>query len=177
MFDFAVDTTAPVSTPASSWISTAPYDPRRSELEEASKRTFLATSTATSVIDFFAEKTGPAAPTVAPSSMGHAVDGFTKAVTDSSAPPVQRTANTRPSNSTDVLANQRVRLLAAKYANKGERSEIVARLEILNRRLSEQLPRVTAEQVESLERANDVLAKIRASRTERAQRLGIVLKA
>lgn len=70
-----------------------------------------------------------------------------------------------------VIASQRVLLMAAKYAGNVESSEIVARLEILNRRLSAIAPRVTQQQVSSLEKANDQLASIRAAREGRAFRL------
>lgn len=71
------------------------------------------------------------------------------------------------------IANQRVRLLAAKYAGSNETQEIVARLEILNRRLLSIAPRVSEEQVASLERAHEQLTRIRAAREERSKRLGI----
>ena len=71
----------------------------------------------------------------------------------------------------EVIARQRVKLIAAKYAGGVESSEIVARLEILNRRLSAIAPRVTTEQVTALEDANERLATIRAARVERAARL------
>ena len=82
----------------------------------------------------------------------------------------------RNASATDELsrmAKQRVILLAAKYAGGNETSEIVARLEILNRRLLERAPRISKDQVAALENASDTLTRIRASRVERASRLGI----
>lgn len=63
--------------------------------------------------------------------------------------------------------------MAAKYASGIESSEIVARLEILNRRLLDRAPRVSKDQVVALENANDQLAHIQAAREERSRRLGI----
>ncbi|MBB5673744.1 hypothetical protein ABQ039_011825 [Xanthomonas sp. WHRI 6108] len=50
------------------------------------------------------------------------------------------------------LAAQRVKILAASYVSQeGNNSEIIARLEILNRRLAQRLPRVSDKQVAFLE--------------------------
>ena len=63
--------------------------------------------------------------------------------------------------------------MAAKYASRTASDEILARLEILNRRLLDRSPRVSPGQVEALESANEKLIRIRAAREERAKRLGI----
>lgn len=82
-----------------------------------------------------------------------------------------------PSVEIDQIAKQRVRLMAAKYASgSAQSSEILARLEILNSRLSERAPLVSKEQVTALEDANNQLVRIRAAREERAKRLGIPSK-
>jgi hypothetical protein len=81
-----------------------------------------------------------------------------------------------PSIEIDQIAKQRVRLMAAKYAAGAQSSEILARLEILNSRLSERAPLVSKEQVTALEDANAQLARIRSVREERAKRLGIPSK-
>ena len=73
----------------------------------------------------------------------------------------------------DRIAKQRVKLMAAKYASSVESSEIMARLEILNRRLLDRSPRVSKDQVLALENANEQLLRIRAAREERSKRLGI----
>ena len=66
--------------------------------------------------------------------------------------------------------------MAAKYASGAQSSEILARLQILNSRLSESAPLVSKEQVTALEDANAQLARIRAAREERAKRVGIPSK-
>lgn len=71
------------------------------------------------------------------------------------------------------IARQRLKVLVSKMARNDKSKETLARLEILNRRLSGVTPRVTAEQVSALEQANLQLAKIRAAREERAARLGL----
>ncbi|WP_147477733.1 hypothetical protein [Pseudomonas coronafaciens] len=74
---------------------------------------------------------------------------------------------------TSKIAEDRIKLLAAKYANDSISSEIMARLEILNTRLAVHAPRVTSEQIESLEVSIGKIKSIEASRTERAKRLGL----
>ena len=81
----------------------------------------------------------------------------------------------QPNLEIDKIAKQRVKLMAAKYANGVQSSEILARLEILNSRLSERAPLVSKEQVTALEDANAQLARISLAREERAKRLGIPL--
>lgn len=71
------------------------------------------------------------------------------------------------------IAKQRVQLLALKYANKNVSSEIVARLEILNSRLLNYAPRVSKQQVEVLENANNRLDEIKLARAKLSKRLGI----
>lgn len=71
------------------------------------------------------------------------------------------------------IADERIRLLAAKYARGPGQTEVLARLEILNERMLEAVPRVTVAQVEFLERAASELDAVRARRIERAQRLGL----
>jgi hypothetical protein len=71
------------------------------------------------------------------------------------------------------ITEDRIRLLAAKYTNESISAEMMARLEILNSRLSERAPRVTAEQISSLENSIGVIKSIEASRLARAKRLGL----
>lgn len=127
-------------------------------------------------VDLFAVPTGLLTPTSDPISQADPSVEQTHILTKSV---ISLTVNTPISVSNeeiDKIANQRVRLMAAKYAGSKESSEIVARLEILNRRLSERAPRVSKEQVAALEEANDQLVRIRAAREERAKRLGIPIK-
>lgn len=71
------------------------------------------------------------------------------------------------------IAENRIRLLAIKYANNNVSAEIIARLEILNSRLIERAPRVTSEQVNFLESSINSLHSIELSRQARAKRLGL----
>jgi len=71
------------------------------------------------------------------------------------------------------IAEARIRLLAIKYANDSISAEIIARLEILNSRLIERSPRVTVEQINSLESSIVSVKAIEQSRLERAKRLGL----
>jgi len=80
------------------------------------------------------------------------------------------------SDEIDHIAKQRIKLLAIKYASDAQSSEILARLEILNSRLSAHAPLVSKEQVTALENANAQLDNIRAAREERAKRLGIPVR-
>ncbi|MDP1548038.1 MAG: hypothetical protein Q8L87_18665 [Anaerolineales bacterium] len=98
---------------------------------------------------------------------------YLQLLSDRSGPPAATPTMTPQSLGVERIANQRVRLLAAKYAGSNETQEIVARLEILNRRLLSIAPRVSEEQVASLERAHEQLTRIRAAREERSKRLGI----
>ena len=78
-----------------------------------------------------------------------------------------------PPSSIDGIAYGRVVLLAAKYVNAASQAEIVARLEILNRRLLEQAPRITEQHMHALEEAEDHVRRTRAAREERSRRLGL----
>jgi len=70
-------------------------------------------------------------------------------------------------------AEDRIKLLAIKYASDSVSAEIIARLEILNSRIIERSPRVTAEQIGSLERSIGAIESIEKSRLDRAKRLGL----
>ncbi|MFP3922771.1 hypothetical protein [Pseudomonas sp. W5-36] len=71
------------------------------------------------------------------------------------------------------IAQNRIRLLAIKYADNDVSAEIIARLEILNSRLIERSPRVTSEQVNFLEASISSLNSVELSRQDRAKRLGL----
>jgi len=77
-----------------------------------------------------------------------------------------------PSN-VESIADERIRLLAAKYAGQTGQTEIAARLAILNRRLAKSAPLVTVEQVAALEAIADELAASAAESKIRASRLGL----
>jgi len=127
-------------------------------------------------VDLFAVATGQFAPTSYSISQADPFVEQTPTLTASVRPHAANTPISTTNEEIDKIANQRVRLMAAKYAEGKESSEIVARLEILNRRLSERAPRVSKEQVAALEDANDQLVRIRTAREERAKRLGISIK-
>jgi hypothetical protein len=73
------------------------------------------------------------------------------------------------------IASDRIKLLAIKYANDSVSTEIIARLAILNSRLIEKSPRVTTEQISSLEQTIGAVKSIEQSRLERAKRLGLAV--
>lgn len=170
-----IDTTSPVNPVT--WTVLAPlsaelFESRNSDCKALVRQTAFATEDARPA-DLFSSETGPFAPTTIPKSQTTLLpeqitpsltEPGTKAAIDHSPP---------PNKELDQIAKQRVRLMAAKYASDVQSSEIVARLEILNRRISERAPRVSEEQVAALEDPHEQLARIRAGREERAKRLGI----
>lgn len=127
-----------------------------------------------SSFDLFDIKKGQLAPTTFPEAQTIDVAVATRTVSESvvSATPAADHAQMQRGDIAPI-ARQRVQLLAASYAGGEEQREIVARLEILNRRLLALAPRVSQEQVAALENANDNLLRIRAAREERARRLGL----
>ncbi len=152
----------------------APYDPKNKVPRTLSVRTEFATNNA-SAVDFFTEAKGPLAPTTAPHLQQNSF-ATTTPVGDpqsSSTTSVEKVLASQTSLEIDRIAKQRVKLMAAKYASSVESSEIMARLEILNRRLLDRSPRVSKDQVLALENANEQLLRIRAAREERSKRLGI----
>lgn len=174
--DFHLET-APIS-PAYGYA--AAFEPRKPPRNLLVDQTEFATSIGRWA-DFFMDEKGLGAPTSAISRRLKNPLLHTLTVNEAAvAPMTAAVAQDAPSapvafspqmGDVEVIARQRVKLIAAKYAGGVESSEIVARLEILNRRLSAIAPRVTPEQVTALEDANERLATIRAARVERAARL------
>ena len=73
----------------------------------------------------------------------------------------------------DVAASERVTLLARRYVSGSLSPEADARLAIATERVRRLLPRVTADDVETLETILDDLDSIKRRDTERRKRLGI----
>lgn len=73
------------------------------------------------------------------------------------------------------IAEDRIKLLAFKYANDTISAEMIARLEILNSRLLERSPRISREQISVLESSIDSIKSIEQSRLDRAKRLGLTV--
>lgn len=171
--DYYIDTASFVY-PTFNWANVAPFEPKRQERMALVGRTEFATAKANAA-DFFRAVTGPLAPTAAPSVQAEPIAGMTAPLSESAVTPVAGAVAVVAPPNADVerIAKQRVKLMAAKYASGIESSEIVARLEILNRRLLDRAPRVSKDQVVALENANDQLAHIQAAREERSRRLGI----
>ena len=67
------------------------------------------------------------------------------------------------------IARQRMRILVARLSGDTMSSELIARLEILNRKLSEAVPRVAPARVESLEKWGELVTGIERRRAERMQ--------
>ena len=170
MIDYNVDIT-PLLTPVN-WANIAELDPKKKEQKPSMAWTGLSTRGPDN-FDFFAAVTGPSAPTTALSARATSTATNTQTLNEFAG--VAPRPNTTAQLDADVerVAKQRVQLMAAKYAKGTGSSELVARLEILNRRLLEKAPRVSKAQVVALEDANEQLARIRAAREDRARRLGI----
>lgn len=168
---YYIDAT-PLVNPAIHWASVAltKHVPPEQRLPIA--RTGFASAKAVPP-DFFAPVTGPSAPTSAPRTQVDTFAELTQTLSESSVTAGTSDSEAQLNVEVDRIAKQRVQLLAAKYASGKESSEIVARLEILNRRLLDRAPRVSVDQVRALENANEQLAHIRAAREERSKRLGI----
>lgn len=73
------------------------------------------------------------------------------------------------------ITENRIKLLAVKYANDSVSAEVIARLAILNSRLIERSPRVTIEQISFLESSIGSVKSIEQSRLDRAKRLGLAI--
>lgn len=82
--------------------------------------------------------------------------------------PVLHVIPQKPEAALDEIAQQRIKLLAIKYASEKVSKELVARLEILNHRLIDQAPRVKQEHFANLDAAE---SRLRAKREERDARL------
>jgi hypothetical protein len=170
--DYYVDTTASV-TGYVNWAHVAPFEPERRahprSLQEKPVPTHISGAP-----DFFDTAKGLNAPTTK-LSRSPAVGPYTptpSAAREHNSSGPARIPVTEISE-IDRIAKQRVRLMAARYASGAESSEMVARLEILNRRLLDKAPRVSVEQVQALEVAAGQLSQAQASREERMRRLGI----
>ncbi len=159
--------------PIVSWAHIAPYEPQKNTPHQS---TLLQTHSARSEVnpfELFVSGSGAFAPTSIIENRfetyGKGRGMTSRAISRAELCPAPKNDNCE----IDRIAKQRVKLMAAKYATDAASAEIVARLEILNWRLLERSPRISPEQVESLELANDKLNRIRAAREDRAKRLGI----
>lgn len=170
--DYYVDMTAS-TVGYVNWANVAPFEPERRERQRLSPANAGPTQIS-GAPDFFDSARGPSAPTTKLSRTPSA-DIYTATTTvprdaKSSSPVRVRVTET---SEIDRIAKQRVRLMAARYASGSESSEMVARLEILNRRLLDKSPRISVEQAQALEVAASQLAQARSAREERMRRLGI----
>lgn len=155
------------------WANVAPFMPERREQRRSSSINESQTQIS-GAPDFFNSLKGPSAPTAK-------VAGYPKANPFTAIPSgAKEVTYAAPGNVTnhessevDQIASQRVRLMAAKYASGNTSVEMVARLEILNRRLLDRSPRISVDQVQALETAVAQLVNIRAAREEQMRRLGI----
>lgn len=160
----------PLVDPVVNWSNVAPYEPKRPTGDPFITQTGLAQSKS---FDLFTAQTGARAPTSVPDM--RAVDSSPRAsaVSEFSPKATPYAIAGAPDADIDRIANQRVKLMAAKYVSNSASAEILARLEILNRRLLDRSPRVSIGQLEAIESANAKLARIRAEREERSKRLGL----
>ncbi len=74
------------------------------------------------------------------------------------------------------LCDQRMRLLAARYEKSDTSAEILARLAILDARLSVKAPRVSKAQLDVLEQNLDILAKLQKNREVMASKFAEIAK-
>lgn len=155
------------------WAHVAPFEPERRAQPRPLQEKVVPTHIS-GAPGFFDNVPGPSAPTTNP-SRSPAASPYTpepSAVREHN-PCGSTHMATAEVNEIDRIAKHRVRLMAARYASGAESFEMVARLEILNRRLLDKSPRVSVEQVQSLEIAASQLAQAQAGREERMRRLGI----
>lgn len=94
---------------------------------------------------------------------------------------VSRSSSVRPiaaSHYEEVarLSDQRVRLLAARYEKSDTSAEVLARLAILDARLSEKAPRVSKAQLDALEKNLDTLVVLQKSREAIASKFAEISK-
>lgn len=89
--------------------------------------------------------------------------------------PVENALIRNNDDEAEKIAASRLRLMAIKYAADAASPEILARLEILNSRLLNSRPRISAEQLSKLEDSIDKLNGVEQSRLARAKRLGLNL--
>jgi hypothetical protein len=176
--DFYIDQvtfTNPVVTVNSAPFQSWPLEQSGTEGKSIRNQTAFVT-TEVNALDLFAITKGLFAQTTPP--MQQSVPPIEKTLTlKESVHPQNVTADMATTNiEIDQIAKQRVRLMAAKYATGVQSTEILARLEILNNRLSEQAPLVSKEQVTALEDANAQLVRISLAREKRAKRFGIPFK-
>lgn len=156
------------------WADVAAFEPPRKEPENSRAARKIQTISG-GVPDFFEIPTGLEAPTTFQQHTYRPEQSHvhTNVVGE---PGQQRGAEVClpiDSNEIDRIANQRVKLLALRYASSKQSAELVARLEILNQRLLDRSPRISAEQVNSLEDAAALIAASYNSREDRMRRLGI----
>lgn len=76
-----------------------------------------------------------------------------------------------PESDVERLARQRAKILVERSAERSVTAELLARLEILDRRLTEQVPRVSPQQVQALEAAADTLSTLSKAHEERMAHL------
>lgn len=124
-------------------------------------------------LDVFSVLKGSRAPTADPLAVRPSIGTITRTVAEATSQNVSLPENVRASTEIETMVRQRVKLMAAKYAGGANSAEVVARLEILGHRLLERSPRISHEQVEALELANEQLNKVRVAREQRAARLGL----
>ncbi len=160
----------PLVDPVVNWTYVAPFEPKRPKQEPFISQTSLAQSKA---FDLFAVGSGALAPTAIPDVRTVGDSPRASAVSEFSPKASPYSIAGVPDADIDRIANQRVKLMAAKYASGTASAEIVARLEILNRRLLDRAPRVSLDQLEALESADEKLTRMRAAREERSKRLGL----
>jgi hypothetical protein len=168
--DYYPDTSSLTNGPI--WANVAPFQPARREatgplVAKASQ------TVAAGAPNFFGDVHGPSAATAKPTE--RKVTDRTESATTFLAE--RKSADPQlpnfSANEIEIIAKQRVRLMAAKYAGGEQVTEVIARLEILNRRLLDRSPRITVERVQSLETAVANLLQVSQAREERLRRLGI----
>lgn len=164
----------PLVFPEIQWVVDAPFRPENLFQSSLISQTGFASK---SVVpsNFFGNTTGPDAPTSTASENTNFGGAYSSSQTqlDSSKKNSAGANFSWMGNDIERIASQRVKLIAEKYARDNVPQEILARLEILNHRLSKFYPRVTDAQVKALEIANDHLINLEDAHDEIAHRLGI----
>jgi hypothetical protein len=160
--DFQYATT-PID-PVVKWENIAPYETKPASQHFLTMQTGAARQD--KHLDFFSGKLRGA-----PTGGQYAVGGGKRA--DIASRTALHVIPQRPETAMDEIAQQRIKLLAVKYASENVSKELVARLEILNHRLIDQVPRVRQEHFASLDAAENRLRSKREERDARLKELGI----
>lgn len=189
----SIDVYAPAVQTAgnpSVWMQTAPYDPRRRSLGVSGIYTSFVGERNSNLRSTSGRTTGfSRSPADYQAGREEATDWHTSVTTesplDASLPTVYATGDTEQAskyfeelrsrihatNEVSRISEQRIKLLAVSHEQADASAEILARLEILDKRLLEKSPRVSRAQLVQLEKCVDELALLKEEQFDIASAL------